>query len=104
MLIITEDTLKRHPKRRDETDKQYAKRVAQINASHKYNSKNTVQKKVSLNVKTDSRLIDAWEYIPEIFGETRSSHFKAWLSQIYDEYEDVIKELKNKDLERGKKK
>lgn len=93
-VIITEETLRRHKKKKEETDREYRARVSRIRASSKYQKKYVKQMKINLNVKTDANLIDFYNNIPKIYGTTRASFFKDVMQKEYDKYKDLIREFK----------
>jgi hypothetical protein len=100
-VIITEDTLKRHKRKKNETDEEYSARVSGLRAVAKYKKKYIKQVKIELNVKTDSDLIDFYNFIPDIYGTSKASFFKDIMQNEYNKYQDVIRNLK---IENSKKK
>ena len=93
-IVITDETRKRYRKRKDETEAEYAHRVAQYRASAKYQKKNIRHVKFGLNKKTEQHLIDFYDCIPDIYGIPKTSFFKQYMESEYEKYKEFIIELK----------
>lgn len=92
--IITEETKKRYRKRKDETEAEYAHRVARYRASAKYQKKNIRHVKFGLNKKTEQHLIDFYDYIPDIYGIPKTTFFKQYMESEYEKYKEYIEKMK----------
>lgn len=80
MIIITNELLKKYPRKPSESDKDYVKRVSNIRKSAKYNRLNTTTRSFKLNLKYDTDII---KWLSEL-AETFSSYMKRLIREDKD--------------------